>query len=223
MYPDEVRTLKTQTLQSKEAGRSGADWIGATPQEGLVHPNGQIPDTVMGQLVALYRRERTIPDATETQKGGVELATAAEIEAGAAGLLVATTARLKAELDRRDALKSQMGALDAGPEVFSNITVGSTIIHSADLRGVGGIPTDAKGVYVTLYAPTQSSPSHVGVGSGDAAPTESSRFVGQVGGPNSVNHPVALGTGGSAGKIAVRLLAGSDCTGFYAYVNGWWR
>jgi hypothetical protein len=39
--------------------------------------------------------------ASETGAGTVELATEAEVEAGTAGILVATVARLKAELDRR--------------------------------------------------------------------------------------------------------------------------
>jgi hypothetical protein len=39
--------------------------------------------------------------ASETGAGTVELATEAEVQAGTAGLLVATAARLKAELDRR--------------------------------------------------------------------------------------------------------------------------
>ncbi len=41
--------------------------------------------------------------ATETEAGIVELATAAEVEAGAAGVLVPSAARMKAELDRRAA------------------------------------------------------------------------------------------------------------------------
>lgn len=76
-WPDEVTAFRTETLTSKESGRSGADWIGAAPQEGLLHPNGQIPNTVMGQLVALYRRERTFPEATEAKKGVVKLNQAA--------------------------------------------------------------------------------------------------------------------------------------------------
>lgn len=50
-----------------------------------------------------HRPPGAVADASEAQKGVVEHATASEIQAGAAGNLVATVARLKAELDRREA------------------------------------------------------------------------------------------------------------------------
>lgn len=46
----------------------------------------------------------SIADASETERGAVEHATEAEIQAGTVGNLVATVARLKAELDRREEL-----------------------------------------------------------------------------------------------------------------------
>lgn len=222
-WPDEVTAFRTETLTIKEPGLSGADWIGAAPQEGLTHSNGQIADTVAGQLQALYERDGTIPDATETQKGVVEIATAAEIEAGAAGVLVATVARLKAELDRRDASRSQVGAIDNGPALFHSITLTSTATQSIDLRGTNGVPADAKGVYITVTAGSQDSVSYVGISSADMNPNGSLRFIANPGIAVANTVPVPLGTSTNAGKIALRVVAGGDCTGLSVYLNGWWR
>lgn len=68
-----------------------------------------------------HRAPGAVVDASETQKGVVEHATAAEVQAGATGNLVATVARLKAELDRREAQEAVIapsltsGWLDFGP------------------------------------------------------------------------------------------------------------
>lgn len=158
--------------------------------------------------------------ATEAAPGVAEQATQAEVEAGTAGNLFATVARLKAELDRRT---SQIAAIDNGPQIWSNITVGSNVILSADLRGLGGVPTDAKGVYVNFVAGAQTSLSQVGISSADVTPSGNLRVIGQTGNPNSITVPVPLGTGANAGKIAVVVFAGSNCTGFNAWVSGWWR
>ena len=161
--------------------------------------------------------------ATDTVAGVVELATASEIQAGAMGVLVATAADLKAELDRRAGLKSQIVGIDAGPSIWSNVTLTINVdTFSADLRTLAGVPPNAKGVFVTMYAGTQSSTSQVYIGSGDSGPSPSQRMASGAWGLSSFMAMVPLGTtNANAGKIAVRAV-NSNCTGFFAWVNGYW-
>lgn len=163
--------------------------------------------------------------ATGALKGIVELATAAEIQSGAVGPLVPSADELKAELDRRAGQKSLVGGIDNGPIVFQEITVGSTPILSADLRGsaAGKVPANALGVYATFYARAQSETSQVGISGADVIPGNSLRLIGQTGNANNIVAAVPLGTSGTnAGKIAVASLTAATTVGVYAWVNGWW-
>lgn len=214
------RHWNVETLASTKPGLSGAFRIGI--------PN-DIPDTQAMELETALRElyaasGGATPDvATETAKGVVELATEPEVQSGAGGVLVATVARLKAELDRRAAIKSEVGAIDNGPIIFNAVTVGTSVpMLSGDLRGLGGIPADAKGVFVTLDVSTQSSQSTIGVSSADVTPGTTLRLRCPTTNPANTSGPVRLATGVNEGKIAI-LLYNENTTNFSMWVNGWWR
>jgi hypothetical protein len=72
------------------------------------HPDVDSADTPTdGEILtydgasSLWNAAPPVPDATETTPGKVELASEDEVQAGTAGVLVSTVARLKDELDRR--------------------------------------------------------------------------------------------------------------------------
>lgn len=158
--------------------------------------------------------------ATESVAGVVEHATEAEVQSGAAGNLVATVQRLRAELDRRT---SQIGAIDNGPQVFNNITVTTTVVKSSDLRGVGGVPADAKGIWYLAFAGVQTSTSQVGVASADVMPGTSQRVAASANEYQVAAGMAKLGTTvGNEGKVAVAQLGGAQTTSFFMWITGWW-
>jgi hypothetical protein len=96
--------------------------------------------TVTG-YVAVGSASGTAPasPASEAGAGTVELATEAEVQAGTAGVLVATVARLKAELDRRAAAMT--------PEAVIAPTLTSGWTNFASDATVGS-PDNEEGRYV---------------------------------------------------------------------------
>ena len=165
----------------------------------------------------------TVPSADETQEGKSRQATAQQIVDGAAGNLFATVARLKAELDRRQTLGAGFFLTANGPTIFNGVNIpadGNQI--SADLRGLGGIPTDARAVTVSVFLGAQGGARTVYVDSADApnAAVRSPRCIGSSV-PSAGQYTVALGQA-QAGRI--KISAGAiNVLDVSVYVTGWWR
>ena len=94
---------------------------------------------------------------------------------------------------------------------------------STDLRGVGGVPSDAKGVFVGVTAGTVGTNRLIYFDSADAALTSTKSIPHWcTDTPTSAHMAVPLGTGANAGKIAVI----NDTIGNPAvtvWITGWWK
>ena len=167
----------------------------------------------------------TVPLASETEAGRVEEGTTAEIQAGAAGALYATVAKLKAELDRRGAHPDRITGLPGGTGAFalSNVSVGTGGILTGDLRGVGGVPADTRGVLLMVHNPGQAAVLQMSADSANvpAYNSFSPRAVLQTT-THGEHLAVPLGTGAQAGKVRLATLSGT-AAGISAWVTGYWR
>jgi hypothetical protein len=160
---------------------------------------------------------------TETRRGLLELATAAETQTGTDATRAAHPAGLKSTLDART---SQIGSFLAGdgPTVWSNFTLSTNTKHvSSDLRGVGGVPSDAKGVFLGFRADAVGTNRLIYIDSADAPLTSTNSIPHWcLGSPTSGQYAVPLGTGANAGKIAV-LNDTAGTPPIWAWVTGWWK
>jgi hypothetical protein len=164
--------------------------------------------------------------ATETRSGIVELATSTETQAGMDNVRAIHAAGLKSELDRRQAQTSQIGSFLAGdgPTVWSAVPIAANSkTVSTDLRGVGGVPSDAKGVFLAFRAGIVGTNRLIYLDSADAPlATTQSPMHWVMGHTTSGHFTIPLGTGANAGKIA--LLNNTTGTfDVWAHVTGWWR
>jgi hypothetical protein len=132
--------------------------------------------------------------ASEAGQGVVELATEAEVQGGTAGVLVATVARLQAELDRRGgiaATESALGPVELATEAeVQGGTAGALVASAARLKA----ELDRRATVPTSVAPTLTSGW---VHSATYAPARYYKHQGLV----HLEGVVADGTDGSAATI----------------------
>lgn len=163
--------------------------------------------------------------ATEARSGVVEEATTAEVQGGTAGVLYVPASKMKAELDRRIVPQHGFFLGGNGPTVFSGVTVvsnGPTV--SADLRGVGGVPPDAKGVVVMVRALAQAGNRDLYIDSADA-PDAANNSPRHRSGTifTSGQYWVPLGITANAGKIKLSVVLNEQNNEVSVWVTGWWR
>ena len=206
-------------------GRKGGQWVSLFSVAAADIPAPQ-PTTV-----------QAAPAATETSPGTVEHATQAEVQAGTAGNVVPTAARLKAELDRRAGVAAGRGFLAPAQRVQlrdgATAIASGEVIVSADLRADPNIPDDAAGVYVHARMGAQASNRTLIFDSADNAIDTGSAItsLGQhlsavetgTNAPAAAQDVVPFGTGANAGKIKIAASAQGSITNAAVYVVGWWR
>ncbi len=112
-----------------------------------------------------------------------------------------------------------------GPTVFSSATLpaGGSLV-STNLRGVGGIPADARGVFAALIIAPQAATRTVRIDAADApnnstgSPAHHSATI-----QTSAHYLVPLGTGASTGKIKLSTGSPENITGVTVVATGYWR
>ena len=167
----------------------------------------------------------SVPNATETEAGKVEKGTLTEgragTDSGSGGPLYVPPSVLYALL--REMRGSFAGD---GPTIFPSVTIpGATSVVSGDLRGLGGIPSDARGVEVMVRVPAHPAARDLYIDSADAPNAASAsprhRVTAAV---NSGQYRVPLGQSGSnAGKIKLSVQANDGTSDVNVWATGWWR
>jgi hypothetical protein len=164
--------------------------------------------------------------ATETRTGLVELASATETSTGTDNTRAVHPAGLKSTLDSRP---SPIGSFLAGdgPTVLSGVTVpanGSQV--STDLRGAGGVPSDARGIFALVHADVQSSGRYLYIDSADApilaANSPRMRCLTSI----AEGHyaiPLGSSAGANAGKIKLSAETAAAVSGVSLWITGWWK
>jgi hypothetical protein len=208
-----IRTDVNQTfILAQDPPSTLANWIlRRTPADAVTSVNGKTG------VVALSASD--VGAAPESHVGAGGSAHAAAAAGGAAGFLSGSD---KAKLDAIGIRELVLIPGGNGQYFLNNVSVGTGGVLTPDLR-TGGVPADAKGVYVVVYAGSQTANLKLGVDSADvAAGTQTSPRVILYTIISAVPVLVQLGTGTNAGRLRLWTLSGT-ATSVYAWVIGYWR
>lgn len=114
----------------------------------------------------------------------------------------------------------EVGGIDNGPRVLVDVTVGQiNPVLTTNLKGLSTIPSDAKGVFITIDVGIQTALSALVVTSSDSIPSSGLRMRCPSTNPSTTGGAVSLG---ADGKISI-LSFSANTTNVNVYVNGWWR
>lgn len=120
----------------------------------------------------------------------------------------------------------RFGSVKPSSSVFSGVQAANASLTSGDLRGVNGVPVDAKGVWIVAEATASTAgAARMFFDSADVATLDG--FSARLGYDNTTFStgvlPVPLGTGANAGKIKALVGTLPVTSTFIVYVRGWWR
>jgi len=165
----------------------------------------------------------SVPNATETEAGKAENATTAEVQAGTLDSpYFVSPLKHAAEIARQRGLARGHFVGDTSPLIINNINVpGGGHYESADLRGLSGIPSDAKGVILNVAASAQASARNLTADSADqAAFNAASPRMFALTAATIQQFSVPLGTGAVAGRVRLFAQTNLTVTSVSVWVNG---